>query len=169
MRKLLDTRCWPAWPAARRTATRCVTRRRTASWQRWRPRKRRAARARAGAGKRGCALRASAAEARQRLGRRLAQRLGPRSSAEITHHCGFSKLQPPRRVVIGTDGRIHSNYRDASSGWGGGWFNVSGGTAALGSEITAVARSPAHLDLFATGTSGLIYSTYWDQSTGWGG
>jgi hypothetical protein len=44
------------------------------------------------------------------------------------------------------------------------WFNVSGGAAALGSPITAIARNPNHLDLFVTGTDGRIYSTWWDQS-----
>jgi hypothetical protein len=47
------------------------------------------------------------------------------------------------------------------------WFNVSGGRAALGSPITAVARNPNHLDLFVTGTDGGIYSTWWDAAGGW--
>jgi hypothetical protein len=47
------------------------------------------------------------------------------------------------------------------------WFNVSGGAAALGSPITAIARNPDHLDLFVTGTDGRIYSTWWDASSGW--
>jgi len=49
-----------------------------------------------------------------------------------------------------------------------GWFNVSGGAAALRSPITALARNPDHLDLFVTGTDGRIYSTWWDASSGWG-
>src|SRR5829696_6501949 len=48
------------------------------------------------------------------------------------------------------------------------WFNVSGGTAALGSPISVVARNPDHLDLFVTGTDGRIYSTWWDAGSGWG-
>ena len=55
-----------------------------------------------------------------------------------------------------------------ASGWGG-WFNVSGGMAALGSRINVVARNPNHLDLFVTGTDGRIYSTWWDGASGWGG
>src|SRR5918998_430950 len=53
-------------------------------------------------------------------------------------------------------------------GWAG-WFNVSGGRAALGSPITAVARNPNHLDLFVVGTDGGIYSTWWDAASGWAG
>lgn len=48
-----------------------------------------------------------------------------------------------------------------------GWFNVSGGQAALRSPITVVARNPDHLDLFVTGTDGGIYSTWWDAASGW--
>ena len=70
--------------------------------------------------------------------------------------------------VTGTDGRIYSSWWDAATGWAG-WFNVSGGAAALGSPITAVARNPDHLDLFVTGTDGRIYSTWWDAATGWAG
>ena len=68
--------------------------------------------------------------------------------------------------VTGTDGRIYSTWWDAATGWAG-WFNVSGGMAALGSPITAVARNPDHLDLFVTGTDGRIYSTWWDVASGW--
>ena len=48
-----------------------------------------------------------------------------------------------------------------------GWFNVSGGAAALRSPITVLARNPNHLDLFVTGTDGRIYSTWWDANGGW--
>jgi len=44
-------------------------------------------------------------------------------------------------------------------GWAG-WFNVSGGRAALRSPISVIARNPDHLDLFVTGTDGGIYSTW---------
>ncbi|WP_222594575.1 hypothetical protein, partial [Cellulomonas xylanilytica] len=50
-----------------------------------------------------------------------------------------------------------------ASGWGG-WFNVSGGAAALASPIDVVARYPDHLDLFVTGTDGRIYSTWWQPT-----
>jgi len=53
-------------------------------------------------------------------------------------------------------------------GWHG-WFNVSGGAAALRSPITVVARNPDHLDLFVTGTDGLIYSCWWAAASGWSG
>jgi len=65
-------------------------------------------------------------------------------------------LRQPTTEVVSTPG-----------GWAP-WFNVAGGTAALGSPISAVARNPNHLDLFVTGTDGHIYSTWWDAATGWG-
>jgi hypothetical protein len=65
--------------------------------------------------------------------------------------------------VTGTDGRIYSTWWDAASGWAG-WFNVSGGAAALASPIDVVSRYPDHLDLFVTGTDGAIYSTWWHQT-----
>ena len=49
------------------------------------------------------------------------------------------------------------------------WFPVSGGEAAPGSPITAVARYPTQLDLFVTGSDGRIHSTYWEDASGWAG
>jgi hypothetical protein len=40
----------------------------------------------------------------------------------------------------------------------GSWSNVAGGTAALGSPVTAIARDPYSLDLFVHRHHGLIYS-----------
>jgi len=79
---------------------------------------------------------------------------------------GLTQSQSSDLFVVGTDGRIYSTWWDANGGWGN-WFNVSGGAAALGSPITAVARNPNHLDLFVTGTDGRIYSTWWDANGGW--
>ena len=37
-----------------------------------------------------------------------------------------------------------------------------------GNAVSAVARTPNNLDLFAVGNDGGVYSTYWDASGGWG-
>ena len=47
------------------------------------------------------------------------------------------------------------------------WFPVSGERAKPGSPITAVARTPEHLDLFVTSIDSGIHSTFWDASSGW--
>ena len=52
-------------------------------------------------------------------------------------------------------------------GYFGAAPDMRGVVAALGSPITAVARTPNHLDLFVTGTDGNIYSTWWDANGGW--
>jgi len=36
--------------------------------------------------------------------------------------------------------------------WAPNWFKVSGGAAAPGSSISAIARYPQHLGVFAVGT-----------------
>jgi hypothetical protein len=46
---------------------------------------------------------------------------------------------------------------------------VSGGVAAAGSTVTAIARYPFHLDLFVVGTDNRVYSTWWDDRSGWAG
>src|SRR5258707_1146304 len=51
--------------------------------------------------------------------------------------------------------------------WAPNWFKVSGGVAAPGSSISAIASFPQHLDVFAVGTDQGIYSTWWDITTGW--
>ena len=52
-------------------------------------------------------------------------------------------------------------------GYFGAAPDMRGVAAALGSPITAVARTPNYLDLFVTGTDGGIYSTWWDANGGW--
>ena len=41
--------------------------------------------------------------------------------------------------------------------------------ADAGSQVTAIARHPTHLDLFTVGTDNRIYSTWWDANGGWAG
>ena len=90
---------------------------------------------------------------RERMGQ-LVQRLRRRGRAGVARSTRSRAI--PNHLdlfVTGTDGRIYSTWWDAASGWAN-WFNVSGGAAALGSPITAIARNPNHLDLFVTGTDG---------------
>ena len=53
-------------------------------------------------------------------------------------------------------------------GWGT-WFQVSGGRASSGSQVTAISRYSNHLDLFVVGTDNRIYSTWWHDPGGWAG
>ena len=55
-----------------------------------------------------------------------------------------------------------STWWDARTGWAS-WFQVLGGVAAAGSTVTAIARYPFHLDLFAVGTDNQVYSAWWDD------
>jgi len=42
------------------------------------------------------------------------------------------------------------------------WRNVAGGLIKPGSPVSAVARDPNHLNVFATGSDGLTYRTWLD-------
>jgi hypothetical protein len=51
-----------------------------------------------------------------------------------------------------------------------GWhpfFRIDPGFSRARSDVTAVARYPEHLDLFAHGSGGEIRSAYWDDAGGW--
>lgn len=75
---------------------------------------------------------------------------------------------------IGPDGGIGSQWWDATPGWGWGDHTAFGiappGSARQGSPITAVARTPDHLDVFWVGRDGAIASQWWDAAAGagWG-
>src|SRR5438552_3737003 len=43
-----------------------------------------------------------------------------------------------------------------------------GNSFPIDNTVTAVARTPDHLDLFAVGPDGLVQTTWWDTSEGWG-
>src|SRR5436305_3997440 len=42
-----------------------------------------------------------------------------------------------------------------------------GNSFPIGNTVTAVARTPDHLDLFAVGPDGGVQTTWWDTSEGW--
>ena len=50
-----------------------------------------------------------------------------------------------------------STWWDVRTGWAN-WFHVSGGVAANGATVTAIARYRSHLDLFTVGTDNRVYS-----------
>jgi hypothetical protein len=63
-------------------------------------------------------------------------------------------------------------YKEYTMSWAPDWVGVSGGVAAPGTSVTAIARYPQHLDAFCVGSDLGIYSTWWDISTaadGWAG
>jgi hypothetical protein len=67
--------------------------------------------------------------------------------------------------AVGADGRVYSAWWDArvNNGMWNDWFVVPGGfTAPPGATVTALARSPEHMDLFAVGNDGRVYSDWWD-------
>ena len=75
---------------------------------------------------------------------------------------------------IGPDGAITSTWWDGAPGQN--WsdhqpFAISGpGASGPGSHLSAVARTPDHMDLFWIGPDGAVASTWWDSAPGsnWG-
>jgi hypothetical protein len=68
-----------------------------------------------------------------------------------------------------SDGRTMTDWWDQQSGWAG-WLQIPGGAASpggTGSPVTAVARTPGHLDVFTVGTDNHVYTAWWDASDGW--
>jgi hypothetical protein len=74
--------------------------------------------------------------------------------------------------VVGTDGGIWTAAWDAaqaSAKWRG-WWRIGDLTAPAGARITAVARSPNHLDIFVVDTAGRVMSAAWQTGdTRWRG
>lgn len=73
---------------------------------------------------------------------------------------------------IAPDGTVMTHFWDAGPpmGWAPGAFGVSQpGAARAGSPVTAIARTPSHLDVFWVTPDGAIGSTWWDAGPrlGW--
>jgi len=68
--------------------------------------------------------------------------------------------------AVGTDQRIYSIWWDASGGWAGSWFNVSGGVAARARRSAWWRATHSSRRLRRRVDHG-IYSTWWDASSGW--
>ena len=77
--------------------------------------------------------------------------------------------------VSGRDGAVYSTFWTGAGGWHNQWFRLGDNrfgdnfTIPPGSPVTAIARAPDHLDLFASGRDGGVYSTFWDGAHGWSG
>ncbi len=74
---------------------------------------------------------------------------------------------------VGPDGAVASQWWDAApgSGWGDHQpFPVTPPGAARPASVTAVARTPDHLDVFWIGPDGAVASQWWDAApgSGWG-
>jgi len=70
--------------------------------------------------------------------------------------------------AVGKDGNLWSAAWSGATGWSG-WFSVgapSGGLSA-NTRVTAVARKPGQLDLFATAKDGKAWSAAWSEVSGW--
>jgi hypothetical protein len=67
--------------------------------------------------------------------------------------------------VVANDGAVHWSWWHLGSDWSGKnnpWLPL-GGSFAPGTPITAISRTPTHVDLFATGTDGIVYTSYWQE------
>jgi hypothetical protein len=64
---------------------------------------------------------------------------------------------------------LSAAWEPAMVDWWEGWWNLLGGRAAPGAQLTAVSRSPDHLDVFVVGTDGYAYTCAWDRDQSWHG
>lgn len=69
--------------------------------------------------------------------------------------------------VVGGDGKVYTAAWEPTAGtdWHG-WWQVAGGSAPVGSLISAAARSKDHLDIFVIGGDKAVYTAAWEPSFG---
>lgn len=69
--------------------------------------------------------------------------------------------------VTGNDGRVYTSWWTEGvtdwSGLGDRWRNI-GGVFPNAARVSAVARRPDQLDLFATGNDGIVYTSWWQPA-----
>ena len=73
--------------------------------------------------------------------------------------------------AVGNDGRVYTSWWSVENGWSGmhdNWLSL-GGFFPVGSPVSAVARKPDQLDLFAVGGDGRVYTSWWSVENGWSG
>jgi hypothetical protein len=73
--------------------------------------------------------------------------------------------------VVGNDGRVYTSWWQDGSDWTGrndNWEPI-GGFFPPGTQVTAVARTPNHLDLFVVGNDGRVYTSWWQDGSDWTG
>ncbi len=68
--------------------------------------------------------------------------------------------------AVGSDGGIYTAAYDAnvSNGAWRGWWQILGGVAACGTEVSAITRDPNQLDIFVIGTDGNVWTAAWNQN-----
>ncbi|MEV0466027.1 hypothetical protein AB0I30_31625 [Nocardia tengchongensis] len=73
--------------------------------------------------------------------------------------------------AIGNDDKPVTTFWTANDGWRGDWMTLPGNTLLDHTTqcITAVARKPGNLDLFAIGNDGRPVHTLWTANDGWHG
>ncbi|WP_433591764.1 hypothetical protein [Nocardia sp. CA-145437] len=73
--------------------------------------------------------------------------------------------------AIGNDDRPITTFWTATDGWRGDWMTLPGNTLIdhRTQQITAVARKPGNLDLFAIGNDDRPITTFWTATDGWRG
>jgi hypothetical protein len=70
------------------------------------------------------------------------------------------------------DGRVYTSWFDDGADWSGlnGWRPISpAGSFPAGAPVSALARFPNHLDLFAVGGDGRVYTSWFDDGADWSG
>jgi hypothetical protein len=73
--------------------------------------------------------------------------------------------------VTGGDGRVYTSWWHEGHQWSGvnnNWAPI-GGFFPAGAPVTAIARTPDHLDLFITGGDGRVYTEWWHEGHQWSG
>jgi len=73
--------------------------------------------------------------------------------------------------VIGNDGQLYTAWWHEGQNWSGAADNwlCLGGAFPPGAALSAVARFPNHLDVFAVGNDGRVYSAFWHEGQNWSG
>jgi hypothetical protein len=71
--------------------------------------------------------------------------------------------------MCGKDGYIYSTWHNTRNNQWGRWFRVGGANVKTrpGAPVTAIARSPNHLDLFLSDEEGYVQSIWWNNRGGW--
>jgi hypothetical protein len=73
--------------------------------------------------------------------------------------------------ICGNDGHVYTSWWSAGHEWSGihGSWKSIGGFFAPKAIVTAVARTPDHIDLFVCGKNGRVYTSWWSGDSGWSG
>jgi hypothetical protein len=73
--------------------------------------------------------------------------------------------------VVGNDGRVYTSWWHEGQPWSGAndnWMSI-GGFFPPGCSVTALSRTPDHLDVFVIGNDGRVYTSWWHDGVGWSG